>query len=656
VSSRNIFHRLKPAFFAVSGLVIFLLVYNHLLEQARSQGYVLEELDPIMEAAIGLGRRLYWLGGGPLFAPMIIALPIALAFLMFRLIGDRAPGAAPLNRLIVIAPLCFFLMYACGIADGPVSYLIAIAAVTILGYFGLGGPDVGDAGHRKAGKREKLILACIVLFGLIIRLYKLDVFPRFFPLDEQFFAHDALELFGENGDFFGETSWVKTHLVKLMFLRAGFSILGVGMFQARTTSVLEGVLCILLIYYLCRRLWGNAAGVLAAVMLAADPWHIGYSRFGTHNIESPLFLLLIFVLLERAVARGGKLIFACLGMSIGITIYLYQSSYVLAPFSIMAVVAGICFAPKDRRSGPIKELMWLAAGMILAVVPLLTFGRENMAEILSEQTMTKSFMLAAKDYNLHPVVMALTSFRAAIMYIVELTPGPAHPVKGFYLSAVIVGLALMGLGILVGLQKKFGNLMILFWIPVAFLPVSLGYGFAERRIFATFSPIPAMLAALTLGALWEVHPGTRKIQRALSRTLVVFLVAAVTLNGLFIIFEDCDPASGGPAHPRKVPEFISTIPANHTVLISNSIKDFPFLIYIANYDKLFHAGEKKTFSFTSFEELEPLAEKIAHTPHIAVVTDPGASEREFMEKIKRINPQAEIFGSDTFLACIIGGA
>jgi hypothetical protein len=104
-----------------------------------------------------------------------------------------------------------------------------------------------------------------------------------------------------------------------------------------------------------------------------------------------------------------------------------------------------------------------------------------------------------------------------------------------------------------------------------------------------------------------------------------------------------------------MPEFIASIPPSHTVLISNGIRKSPFLIYMANYEKLAEAGEKKPFSFMTFDELEPLAGKIANASQIAVITDPGARELEFAESIRRLNPQAEIVRSDSFIACIING-
>ena len=646
----------KYAAFAIAGLVSFWMLFPHLAAQARSQGHVLEELNSVMTAAIGLGEWLYWLGGRPLFAPMAIAMPLALVSVVFVLVDRKEQKQFVPNVLLLAITASFCIIYACGIVDTFAAYLFGIAFALALGYSSRWHPPTNEDKTQKAGKTEIILVVAIVLFGLIIRLYKLDVFPRLFTADERYFANAGLHLFGKTSDFFGQTAWVKTHLIKLSYLRAGFAALGVGMFQARVTSVIEGMFCIVLIYFLCRKMWGNVAGVFAAFLLSVDPWHHGYSRLGNHFIESPLFLLLLFLLLIRVASLGGKFRYACLGLAIGVTVYLYQSCYIMAPFAVAALAAGIYYNREVPKAKAIKESLWMVPGAILAFLPLLLFARENLGELLSEQTMTKSFTLAARDYNQSLFMMALIGFRAAVMYIIEFAPKAEHPFNGFYLNAVIVGLALIGLGMLAGSRKNFADWMILLWIPIAFLPVTFGYGFANRRIFATFAPIPAMLAALPLAGLWIGAAGGKPLQKALSRTLVVLLMVTITFTSLFIVFKDCDPTRGGSPHPRKAPEFINTIPSDYKILISSRVKKFPFLLYMANYDKMGKGEpEKELFDFVDIEELEPMAEKIAATSSIAVITDHKLRELEFMQTIKRLNPEAEITKADKYLACVING-
>jgi 4-amino-4-deoxy-L-arabinose transferase-like glycosyltransferase len=641
------------AVLAFAGLCLF---FSHLAAQSRSQGYVLEELEPVMAFATGVGEWLFWLCGKPLFAPMAIAMPLALASISFSLADRKNQKRFVPNVLLLAVAAGFFIMYACGVADNLPAYLFGIAFALALGYLNRWHRPAEEDKNPKAGKAEIVLLTVIVLFGLIIRLYHLDVFPRVFTADEQYFANAGLHLFGNNSDFFSEAAWAKTHLIKLLYLRVGFSALGVGMFQARVTSVLEGVLCIVLIYFLCRKMWGNVAGIFAAFLLSVDPWHHGFSRMGNHFIESPLFLLLLFLLLIQVVTLGGKFRYACLGIAIGVIVYLYQACYIMAPFAVAAVAVKIYYNREIPRAEAIKEPLWMIPGTILAVLPVLLFARENLGALLSEQTVTKGFFIAAEHFNQSPFMKALTVFKHTVLNLIELWPKAEHPFNGFYLNAVIAGLGLMGLGMLVRSRKNFENWMILLWIPIAFVPVIFGYIYVDRRIFATFAPIPAMLAALPLAGLWIGEAATKPFQKAISRSLVVLLALTITFTSLFIVYEDCDPTRGGTPHPRKAPEFISRIPSGYKILISSRIQKYPFLLYMASYDapgKEMNGNDR--YGFVSFEELEPMAEKIAGESRVAVITNHQPRELKFLQSIKQMNPRAEITISEQFLACIIHG-
>ncbi|UCD55975.1 MAG: glycosyltransferase family 39 protein [Candidatus Hydrogenedentota bacterium] len=644
---------LKPAIWVTLASVLFLLMYRHLVTQAFSQGFVLEEVSPLMNAAIDLGRKLYWFGGRPLFAPSVLALLFGLAHLVFSFL-IREPGMRiAADRWLLIIALSFSLMYVVGGTNSFALYLFSIMMVPALGWLGQCYSTDAQLEAHSSTNMDKIILAGIILFGLALRLYQLDVFPRMYTIDEQLFAKAALEIGDKEQSFLEEPAWEKTHLLRIAAIRLTFSTLGVGLFQHRTVSAIEGALCILLVYLLCQRLWGNRAGIFAAFLLAVDSWHMGNSRLGVHFIEGPLLLLLLLHLTIRAVRIGGRLNFAILGAAIGATSYLYQSCYIMAPFAAVAALLGRCFVQRVPRATFVKEWLWTAAAFGLAILPHLTFGRASLAELFSEQTMPKNFLSAARDYHFNPAFMLFVNSWRALENIIDWTPRLVHPSGMFYSNPMMVGIALIGLGILLGLRKNFENVLILSWIPVAFLPIAFGYGFADRRIFVTLAPIPPLLAALPLARLWNSDVQQRLIHRYVQRGMVLLLLVAITLVSLFIVYEDSDPLSGGAPHPRKAAEFIRSIVPSYTVLISNQIKDFPFLLYLTNYETLHSEQGEKSLSVVSFETLWPLAEKIATTPGLAVVVDPGTEEERFFGELTAVNPRVEIVKSDDYWACLV---
>jgi hypothetical protein len=101
-----------------------------------------------------------------------------------------------------------------------------------------------------------------------------------------------------------------------------------------------------------------------------------------------------------------------------------------------------------------------------------------------------------------------------------------------------------------------------------------------------------------------------------------------------------------------VAEFIGSLPPQYTVLISNEVKEIPFLVYLESCERLKNGEREKALSFISIEVLAGMAEKIASSHGVAVVTDPGPQEHELLKRIKMLNPNAEVVYSDTFLACL----
>jgi 4-amino-4-deoxy-L-arabinose transferase-like glycosyltransferase len=639
-------HFIPPLLVAVA-LILFFAGYPHLIKEARSQGFVLEELAPLMTLLVEWGKTSYWLGGRPLFVPMILTLAAALGMFLYCLVKKDLPLFLQ-NRLLLILALAFLIMYAIGGTRSFPLYIVGIITILFLGWLSGWKNKEDTSGPTSAGTNGKVLLAGFLLLGLLIRLYQVDIFPRLYLVDEQLFAQVALDLGKRPLEFFSEPHIMKPHLLRIASLRLAFSALGVGLFQQRTLSVLEGTLTILLVYLLCRKLWGHRAGLFAAFVLAVDPWSIGHSRIGVHNIEGPLFLALSLLLAIRAVERGGWRNFLLLGMAAGATIYLYLSCLIMAPYLFMMAVVGRYLRVRDRVS-LIKEAGAMAAAAVVVALPYVTLGRENIRELDAFYSAGGDFLTSARHHGWHPTFALFVNSWSGIDFLVDWSARALHPARTMYPNPISIGFSLLGVGALLAMRKNFRNLLVLLWVPVAWLPVTLSYGFAERRLFATLAPIPAMLAGLWLAKLWGGK--SEGLIDRLRRGLTVALLIPLLLVSMYIVYADADPTSGGSPHPRKAPEFIGALPPDYTVLISGSLETNPFLVYLASYDRL-NGAEKQAFSFLSMEALEPMAEKLASTPRVAVVTDAGPAERRLLRRIKALNPNAKIFISSEYLACL----
>ncbi len=629
----------------VAGMIAFALLYRHLKAQALSQGFVLQELQPLMDIAAALGKKLIEAGGWPLLSTTAFTLVFALgALLTARTRKTPAAATWPL-----IGAACFVTMFIGGMINLAV-YVLAMAVVPVLAWAGQR-LDTAEYPSEPASVSEKAIVAGIVLLGLILRLYKVDVFPRVYLIDEQLLAEAALQI-GERGrNFFDEPHIMKPHLLRLASICGAFSALGVGLFPHRTVSALEGTLCIVLVYLLCRRLWGNRAGVFAAFTLAIDPWHIGYSRFGIQEIEGPLLLPALFYLIIRAVRMGGVLNFALLGALAGASVYLYLSCLVMAPFAWVAVILGRILTRKERKPVSFGEMGAMAAATVLVALPYFTLGLENVGELNDFYSRSAHFLAEARDRGWNPAFALFANFWRGMEYLLEWSPRVTKVATHFYPNPILMGLALMGVGVLFGLRKRLENMLVLAWIPVAFLPVVVSYGFADRRLFATLYPVPAMLAGLVLTRFLP-NPDAFGATKWLRLLFAPFL-ATMALTSVFITFQGTDPRGGGSPHPRKAAEFINSLPPHYDVIVSDRMQRHAYLLYLANYERLKQRDRGNAFSFVSFEDLAPRISQVASTPGLAVVIERGVEQRRFLEAVKKANPNVEIFQSDQYLACVV---
>src|SRR5207249_3288726 len=73
----------------------------------------------------------------------------------------------------------------------------------------------------------------------------------------------------------------------------------------RMLTVVIGSLTALGVFALGRRVWGRAAGLIAALFVALSPFHMRHSQYVTTDVASAWLVLLAFAA-AVAVARSGR--------------------------------------------------------------------------------------------------------------------------------------------------------------------------------------------------------------------------------------------------------------------------------------------------------------------------------------------------------------
>lgn len=204
-----------------------------------------------------------------------------------------------------------------------------------------------------------LLLILVAAAGL--RLYGLDSVPPALSADEASNAYDGYCLLKTGMDRWGER-WPMVlkafgpadyRPALMAYLTVPFqALLGPELVVAasRMPSALLGVATVLCVYFLGRRAFGDRAGLLAAALLAVNPWHVILSRLAHESALTPFFPVLFLVCFYRAgvpIRRDGddkNPVRLCWGWMIaggavlGASIYSYASAKLFMPALVLAVI------------------------------------------------------------------------------------------------------------------------------------------------------------------------------------------------------------------------------------------------------------------------------------------------------------------------------
>ena len=252
------------------------------------------------------------------------------------------------NRLFLVCALLFALSALCGPAPLRRSSPPALTA-----------------------RRERWILAGIVLLALWARLWDFGVVPGGVNQDGAMAAVDAGALAGYGTDRFGMlrpvyfTAWGYGQMsVMMSYLMAPLiRLFGMNVYTLRLPCLLCSLGGLGCLYFFARRAWGRGAALAVLFIAAVNPWHIMQSRWGLDCNLYPHFLLAGIWLLHKGVEGERK--WVCLSMiPFGLSVYCYGIAGYTTPLFLL-----LCCAVLLGR----KKVTWREAGLCVLLFLLLAW-------------------------------------------------------------------------------------------------------------------------------------------------------------------------------------------------------------------------------------------------------------------------------------------
>jgi 4-amino-4-deoxy-L-arabinose transferase-like glycosyltransferase len=285
---------------------------------------------------------------------------------------------------------------------------------------------------------------------------------------------------------------------------------GMNEFAARFPSALFGVLALLLLFFLGKRLFSEKAAFLAALVLATSMAFLWLARRATTDVTLTFFITaaitFFYVGFHQRKGRWGLYLLAYCAMALGVL----TKAQIGAIVPIVAVGGYFLLQREMRFFNDPSHIPGIA--LFIAFIggwlslTYLSGGQEYLKGLLSQQAASTFF--------------ATASHSSPWYYYVVIFPASFIPWIFFLPSALIYGFSAKG--------KKKEFFFIFFWFVIIFIFFIL---FKEKREFSLLPLYPA--AALMDGYLLEAYPlGSGGIKQRLTSIPLVTLAIVLALAAI----------------------------------------------------------------------------------------------------------------------------
>ena len=396
------------------------------------------------------------------------------------------------------------------------------------------------------GKWELLALAAIVLLAAALRTYHLGY--KSLWLDEVTYVRSA-----QLGPLFGPYGYASiSHPPGYLFLMRLMGATNPAEWFLRLPAMLSGVVAVVAIWALGRKLLGRVEGLLAAFLLSLSPLHLEYSQeahsYALFAALSTLMLVALVVAAGRetepdrlANRRLARWLATWLGFIVASILALHVHYYAIAPVALSLLIFP-CFL-LAASPGPVTSL-WrdrakrraLLNLVIALVIVALLFLPQVISQLSGSGSTAAARASAIETGSLErEFSLSLATFGDTVLaFITNRTPWSVDPL--FVLA--VAGLWLAGLLWLLR-RRPAVAVAFLLWtllpLPLlAWFAYQTGFSFAPRRLIFI---LPVFILTVAVGMTGVARLAGRLAQRLdPARAGLARSAAAATLLILMLAF------------------------------------------------------------------------------------------------------------------------
>lgn len=221
-------------------------------------------------------------------------------------------------------------------------------------------------------KLVPILFTLILVFAVSLRVFKLDSVPPALFGDEVDVGYQAYSLLMTGKDLTGR--FLPFYLKSLSEYRTPLyiysavpfvGIFGLNEWGVRLPAVFWGIISIIGIFLLGRKIYNAKVGLTAMALMSVSPWHLQYSRASFEVTMLLSFLILgVHFFLKGSEKNRYFILSAILLIS---SIYIYSTAVVFAPLLILLLVV---LYRKQIQKTSAKTILLVVLSAVIVLLPL----------------------------------------------------------------------------------------------------------------------------------------------------------------------------------------------------------------------------------------------------------------------------------------------
>lgn len=233
-------------------------------------------------------------------------------------------------------------------------------------------------------KKWKVIFWCLIIIGIIARVYRFPVAIPEMHADEIMAAVNAKSIVETGADIEGTTypiylkGWGGQSVMLLYLMALCMKIFGFTLFSVRLPMLIISIISLFVFYDFIKKLSKNHMVALIGLgIVCISPWHIQQSIWSMDCNMFPHFLLFAMDICLNAIIKKKKSLLYFSMVMYGISLYCYGLAIYIVPLFLLILAIYLI----KTKTISIKELLLCAFIFAIVATPIVTMFTINLFKL-----------------------------------------------------------------------------------------------------------------------------------------------------------------------------------------------------------------------------------------------------------------------------------